>query len=169
MEKMMADYQKFMNPGKGHELLVKMAGDWIVNGKMWMDPKGEPMPMKPGTDHGEMILGGRYLQSVNHGEMMGMPFEGHGLMGFDNYRQQYQMVWVDNMGTVVTTAAGTLDADGKTLTLFGKMDEPTMNMKDIDIKYVYNFVDDKTMTFSTWQAGPDKNYFKVMEMTYTRK
>jgi hypothetical protein len=169
MQKMMADYAKFMNPGKGHEILAKMAGDWTVTGKMWMDPKGAPMDMKPGTEHCELILGGRFLQSSQKGEMMGMPYEGQGLMGYDNYRQQYQMTWVDNMGTVVSTAAGTMDSTTKTLTLMGKMDEPTMNMKDIDVKYVYLFPDDKTTTFQIWQAGPDKNFFKVMEMTYAKK
>jgi hypothetical protein len=168
-QKMMAEYQKYMNPGKGQEVLAKMAGDWTVAGEVWMDPKSDPMPLKPGTMHSEMILGGRYLQSLQNSEMMGMPYEGHGLAGFDNYRQQYQMTWVDNMGTVISTGTGTLDPTGKILTYMGKMDEPTKNEKDNDVKYVYTFKDDKTISFEMYGPAPTGSLYKMMEMTYTKK
>jgi len=165
----MEEMMKTMQPGPQHDLLKKLAGDWTTTGQMWMGPKGDPMPMKPGTEHAEMILGGRFLQSVNNGEMMGMPFEGHGLMGYDNFKKVYQMTWIDNMGTTISTAAGTTDAAGKTLTLMGKMDDPESGQKDVDVKYVYNFKDDKTVGFEIWDNQGSKEFKKVMEMTYAKK
>jgi hypothetical protein len=32
----------------------------------------------------EMIMGGRYLMGSYKGEMMGMPFEGYSMTGYDN-------------------------------------------------------------------------------------
>lgn len=169
MQKMMEEMMKTIKPGPQHDILAKMAGDWVVNGKMWRPPSTEAMLMKPGTEHAEMILGGRYLQSVNQGEMMGMPFEGHGMMGFDNFRKEYQMTWVDNMGTTISTAAGTADPTGKVITLMGKMDEPSTGEKDKDVKYVYTFKDDKTVVLEMYDSISGKGFFKIMEMTYTRK
>jgi hypothetical protein len=167
-QKMMAAMMASMKPGPQHDLLAKMAGDWSVAGKMWMDPNSPPADMKPGTEHAEMILGGRFLQSVNTGEMMGMPFEGHGMLGYDNFKKLYQMTWVDNMGTTISTASGTADAAGKTITLMGKMDDPSTGKKDQDVKYVYELKDDKTINFAIYQPEGGKD-MKVMEMVYTKK
>lgn len=168
MQKMMAEYAKYANPGKAHEVLAKMAGEWNANGKFWMGPGAPVMEGTPGTQSSEMILGGRYLHSVHKGMMMGQPFEGISYLGYDNFKQVYCMSWVDNMGTGMLTATGKLDADGKSLTLTGKMDEPVTGEKDKDVKYVYRFVDDKTVVFEMWDMLPGSP-FKSMEMTYTRK
>jgi len=167
-QKMMADMMKMMQPGPQHEVLAKMAGDWTMTGKIWMDPNSPGEEMKPGTQHSEMILGGRYLSSVNQGEMMGMPFEGHGMMGYDNFKKQYQMTWIDNMGTTISTASGTADATGKVITLMGKMDDPSTGKKDLDVKYVYTLKDDKTVGFAMFEPKDGKDV-KVMDMTYAKK
>jgi len=168
-QKAMAAMMAAMKPGPEHATLAKMAGDWTITGKMWMDPSGAPVDMKPGTQHAEMILGGRYLTSAWNGEMMGMPFEGHGLLGYDNFKKQYQMTWVDNMGTTISTAAGTADAAGKVITLMGKMDDPSTGAKDQDAKYVYTIKDDKTVTFEMYGPAPGKGLVKMMETTFTKK
>jgi len=160
-QKAMAAMMAAMKPGPEH------AGDWTITGKVWMDPNGAPVDMKPGTQHAEMILGGRYLQTVNNGEMMGMPYEGHGLLGYDNFKKQYQMTFVDNMGTTISTATGTADAPDK-ISLMGKMDDPSTGKKDMDVKYVYTIKDDKTVLFEMFMAQGGKDV-KVMEMTSAKK
>jgi hypothetical protein len=168
MQKMMAEYAKYSNPGKAHELLVKMSGEWTGTGKAWMGAGAKAMDMKPGTHSGEMILGGRYLRVVDRTEMMGQPFEGITVLGYDNFKKQYLLTWMDNMGTAILTAAGTLSEDGKSLILTGKMDEPVTGEKDKDVKYVYRFPDDKTIVFEWWDMTPGKP-FMSMEWTYTKK
>jgi hypothetical protein len=54
---------------------------------------------KHATCTNTMILGGRYQQSMIKGNMMGMPFEGMGLLGYDNAQKLFYSTWVDNMGT----------------------------------------------------------------------
>jgi hypothetical protein len=169
MQKMMADMMKMITPGPEHQLIGKMAGDWTVSGQMWMDPKADPTPIKAGAMHSEMTLGGRFLATTQTGEMMGMPYEGHGQMGFDNFRKQYMLTWIDNMGTTISSAAGTADAAGKVISLMGKMDDPSMGKKDEDVKYEYTFKDDKTIQFDIYGFAPDKTPLKMMEMIYTKK
>jgi hypothetical protein len=168
MQKMMAEYAKYANPGPEHELLSHMAGEWTTTGKMWMGPGAPSMDLQPGTQTGEMLLGGRYLRQLHHGTMMGQPYEGISMMGYDKFKKQYVLTYSDNMGTAILTAAGTASDDKKTITLMGKMDEPTTGEKDKDVKYVYRFPDDKTIVFEMWDMLPGSP-FKAMEMTYTKK
>lgn len=52
--------------------------------------------------------------------MMGMPFEGHGTLAYDNHRKMFVSTWIDNMGSGIMVLEGTYDDASKTLTLMGK-------------------------------------------------
>lgn len=168
MQKMMAEWMKIAAPGPAHDLLKSMAGEWTCTGKSWMAPDQPPMESTPGTSKSEMFFDGRYLKTEHSGDMMGMPFQGLGYMGYDNFRKQYWMTWIDNMGTALYTAYGAASSDGKEITLLGKSDDPMSGEKDKDTKYAWKLVDDKTIVFEVWDMTPGKE-FKCMEMTYTKK
>ncbi|MBU0508644.1 DUF1579 domain-containing protein [bacterium] len=168
MQKMMAEWQKWSTPGPEHQLLGKMVGEWTCTGKSWMGPDQPPMEGTPGTAKSEFVFGGRFLKSDYSGDIMGMPFQGVGYLGYDNFRQQYWMTWFDNMTTALFTAYGAASADGTELTLMGKSDDPMTGEKDKDTKYYYKFVDENTMIFEVWDMTQGKTY-KGMEMTYTKK
>src|SRR5262245_57313765 len=131
---------KAMSPGEPHKHLAKMAGDWTFTNKMWMAPGAPPMESS-GTMHAEMILGGRYVQAVWKGDMMGMPLEGHGTEGYDNLAKKYVSTWMDNMGTSITYSTGNCEADGKKCESKGSMIDP-MTGKDSYMRSVVNWKDD---------------------------
>ena len=54
-----------------------------------------------------MTLGGRVLVEEVSGSMMGMPFTGHGMMGFDNVSGKYWSTWNDSMSTGIMMSEGT--------------------------------------------------------------
>jgi len=60
-----------------------------------------------------VILGNRYLQSTYKGNMDGIRFEGWGLMGYDNQKQEFVSTWADNMGTGIAMATAKADPSGK--------------------------------------------------------
>lgn len=169
MQKMMDAYLKMGAPGAEHQKLATLAGEWTNVSKMWMDPKGEPMVTPPGVHSGEMILGGRYLHFTEKGDMMGMPMEGWGLMGFNKLRGEYEMLWIDNTATPFYYAKGTADSSGNVITLIGKVDDPMTGQKNKDIKYIYRFVNPSTVMFEMWDSTPDGAFYKSMETTYTKK
>ena len=68
---------KAMTPGEEHKKLAQHGGDWTFTNKMWMAP-GQPPMESGGTMHADVLLGGRYVEAIWKGSMMGMPFEGHG-------------------------------------------------------------------------------------------
>jgi hypothetical protein len=165
---MMKKWQAFMTPGEPHKMLQTFAGKWDASLKMWMDPS-QPASESKGTEVCEPILGGRYLQATFSTTMMGMPMEGHSLMGYDNFRQKYFFVWIDNFGTGMATAEGVMDESGKVLTLYGKMDEPTTGERDKPVKYVYKFEGPDKHVFEIHDLGHGEGHTKVMEAVYTRK
>jgi hypothetical protein len=64
-----------------------------------MEP-GQPPLESEGTAEHKMILGVRYLQQAFTGDMMGTPFGGIGLNGYDNQKQKFVSTWVDSMSVL---------------------------------------------------------------------
>lgn len=163
----MAAMQKLAGPSEKHKVLENLAGSWNVQSKMFMEPGKPPMESK-GTNESKLILGGRFLQEdYTSPGMMGQPFAGHGMTGYDLSKQKFVNVWVDNMGSWMTTTEGTIDASGKVITLTGPMLDPQSG-KNIPSKTVLRVesADKHTMEMFTVVDGKEA---KMMELTYTRK
>ena len=116
----------------------------------------------------ESIYDGRYVAQHFEGSMMGMPFEGTGLIGFDNYKKKYRGIWIDSMSTAMMVIEGLSDQSGKVLTFFGEMDEYMTGEHDKMVKYVYTIVDQNTWTFDLHDLGVVPGDTRVMRITYTR-
>lgn len=164
---MMKVWKEIATPGAHHDILTKLAGSWETTSKAWMEP-GAPPEETQGTAEFKMVLGGRFLQQEATGEMMGQPFSGMGLTGYDNFKKQYTMLWVDDSGTAMYTAEGTPDATGKIITFKGKSDDWMTGKKDQPVKYVSTIVDNDTQLFEIY-GYQDGKEMKMMEMTYKRK
>ena len=127
-----------MTPGEHHEHLKKLVGNHNYTMKMWMDPTAPPTE-STGKRTAELLLGGRFLQEKFTGTFMGMPFEGIGLMGYDNVKKEYVGTWIDNMGTGMMTSHGQCDKTGWTMT--GEGTDPTTG-KTWTSRSVVKIVDD---------------------------
>lgn len=158
-------YMKAATPGAPHEHLAKMAGHWTAQIKTWMVP-GKPAQESTGTMDASMVLGGRYLETIHKGQMMGMAFEGHELDGYDNVTGQYFGAWIDNMGTGLMPMTGSLDASGKVMTMTGEFTDPASHKK-MTYKGVSTRVDDDTLHYESYMVDGGKE-IKVMEMDAKR-
>jgi hypothetical protein len=165
---MMAAMMKAGEPGENHKHLGRMAGDWEYTSKMWMAPGQAPEESK-GTMHGEMLMGGRYLQHHWKGNMMGMPFEGMGTEGYDNTTKKFMSNWIDNMGTGMMTSTGTCDEAGKVCTLTGDMVDP-MSGQTMTTKEVITWIDNDHFKNEMYGKNPASgNEMKMMEINASRK
>ncbi len=159
--------EELMTPGPNHKYLEYFAGPWTIVVQTWMQPGAEPMVAKGETD-GVMILGGRYLQYKMTGSMMGMPYEGVNISGYNNFKKEFFSVWLDNFGTGLYDTYGTLDATGKIRTETGIWDDPTTGGKS-KVKLVDAIVDNDKHIFTMYMVSPDGTEFKYMVIEYTRK
>ena len=155
----------FMTPGTEQNMLAKASGNWSEDMTMYSDPNSAPIKAKA-TCTNEMILGGRYQKSTSKGDMMGMPFEGVNIVGYDNARKIWVSSWIDNLGTGITYAEGTYDSNKKALVFKGKMTEPS-SPKPVDFKQIFTMIDDDHQKIEMFSTMNDKE-FKVMEILLTR-
>jgi len=166
MEKAMGEYMKL---GKMHEMLASWNGTWTTESTMRMSENDAPTK-STGTTVNTMILGGRYQSSKSTSNMMGMPFEGMGTVGYDNASKQFISTWIDNMGTGIMIMKGPWDEATKTMTLSGTMTDICRPGKECHFKEIFTVMDDNNQKMEMW--GPDSKTgkdFKMMEITFTRK
>ena len=120
---MMETYQKLATLGVPHKQLASLAGSWTTKTKSWMEPN-KPPKESDGSCEQKMLLDGRFLHQECTGDMMGQPFTGIGVIGYDNHTKKYISTWMDSMGTGIYVMEGTASADGKTITQKGQYDDP---------------------------------------------
>lgn len=165
---MMDKMVKAGTPGPQHAMLAKMAGDWNATVKYQMDPS-QPWQEEHSTSTITNLMDGRYSQEVTSGSMMGQPFSGMGITGYDNVTGRFISTWIDNMGTGMLTSTGTMDASGKVINWVGTMSDP-MTGKPTKERMVTTFADDDHHTFEMYGVPPGaKKEMKMMVIEYSRK
>lgn len=95
-----------------HEWLAGFDGEYVgaVSGML-----GE----SKGTNRIETELGGLWSIRRFESTLMGQPFEGLEILGYDPLKEKFVSVWVDSMTPLVMNMEGTYDAETKTLTMRG--------------------------------------------------
>jgi len=166
---MMQNMMAYGTPGPMHQLLASWDGTWIGDMTMW-DYEGATPQKSTGTAVNTMIMGGKYQSSKHSGNMMGMPFEGLSITGYDNATKQFVSTWIDNWSTGIMNMSGTWDSTSKTLTMTGTMPDIHRPGKECTLREVFKVIDDNTQTMEMY--GPDMKTGKehrMMEIKMTRK
>jgi Protein of unknown function (DUF1579) len=147
-------------PGKHHAHFKRLAGRWNCEITTLQPAKAK----SKGTAVFRVLMGGRFLQQQFNGKMMGAPFQGMGITGYDNGKKKYTGTWIDNHNTGIMTTEGTYDPKTQTLTEIGTTSTPMGSMKlKMVSKYLSN---DKFLFTMSMMAGGSEQ--KFMEVTYTR-
>jgi hypothetical protein len=150
-------------PGPEHDLLKKDVGNWDATVEMMMPPG----PPSKGTETNVLGPGGLWLISDFKSEMMGAPFQGHGVMGWDPAKKKYVGTWVDSMSTGISVTESTYDPAAKTAT--GMIEGPGPDGKPMQMKAVTQYQDDDTRVFTMYMKGPDGKEAPSMRITYKRR
>jgi len=166
MQKMMQIYQKIGTPGEPHKLLAKLEGSWTTRSKGWVEP-GKPPMESSGTCEQKMILGGRYLRQEYTGDMMGTPYTGISIMGYDNQTKKFESIWVDTMSTGIYKFVGTAGRGGKVIKQESRYVDPVRG--PALWRTVTKIKDDNTVEFEMFLTPRGKKEEKMMEMTIERK
>lgn len=151
-------------PGEQHAWIAKGVGTWDCTLKAMMPD--QPVQEMKGTMTTEMILGGRYSRSMFKCDFMGMPFEGIATLGYNNTSGKFESSWMDNMGTATTFMSGSVDKDGKVMTLTGECIDP-MTKKPCTMRQVTTMRSDNEI-FEEFYKTIDGKEAKGMEITYKR-
>ena len=163
---MMELWKQLGTPGKPHKQFAVLAGSWTTTTKEWME-SGKPPVESTGTAEMKMLLDGRFLYQEFNGQIMGQPFNGIGIDGYDNMRKKYVTAWMDTMGTGIFLMEGTASPDGRTITLRGSHPEPGGGK--MTHRAIWKLIDNNTQQFDMYGAHHGQNEMKMMEIVYTRK
>ncbi len=164
----MQEYMKLMQPGEAHKHLQTYVGTWDTVTSVWMNGPGTTPMTSSGTSIFKSVLGGNWIMEEHSGSMMGMPYNGVGMMGYDNYKKLYVGTWFSNMGTEMLQMAGGRHPKTGVVRMYGTMDEPQLGIHGRTVKYVTTPTDNDHFTFAIidLHAGDD---YKVIEIKYTRR
>lgn len=153
-------------PGPEHEFLKKFAGNWECTLKASFIP-GQPASESKGVETSKVALGGFFVIGDFKGEMMGMPFEGHSIKGYDTFKKKFTSVWADSMGSWIMMSEGTLDKSGKVLTEVAE--GPDMTGKTTKYIMKTEFKDNDNMVFNMAMPNEQGKEVNVLTITYKRK
>jgi hypothetical protein len=166
-EALMAQWQQAASPNENHQRLEPLVGSWKHTVKWRMSPDA-PAEESQGTNESRWILGNRFVYQEVKGTSMGQPFEGIGIIGYDNVRGEYTAVWLDNMMTGIVKSVAQFDAAEGALMENGTVACPMTGEKDKAFRAVLKFVDDDHHTYEMYTKDKDGNEFLSMEIAYER-
>ena len=163
----MEAYMKAGTPGAPHQALASTVGNYELKIRSWHEPDGPAME-DTGTATRSMALGGRVLVEEVKSSMMGMPFTGHAMMGFDNVTGKYWSTWNDSMSTGIMVTEGTCDSQGKTCAFTGSWNDP-VKKAPVKARMTTRWTSPTTEIFEMYGPAKDGKEMKMMEITYTKK
>ena len=155
-----------MAPGPMHAKLEPLIGNWKLDGKWRMTPDA-PWTEFEATVEREWILGGRFVQETVASEFLGEPFEAIGVFGYDNTREEFTSLWLENMSTAIMTSTGTLK--GNTLTFEGVNANAMTGEKDCWSKSVVDLGNRDRQTYKGFGKDANGVEFQNLEMIAVRE
>ena len=162
----MEAYMAAGTPGEQHRQLAKAAGSYDLEIRSWQDPSA-PATVEKGTAKRRMALGDRVMIEEVSSQMMGHPFTGLGMSGYDNVTGKHWSTWNDSMSTGLMVSEGSCDAAGS-CTFTGSWTDP-VSKQPITSRMTTRWTSDDVEIFEMFGPGPDGKEMKMMEIVYTRR
>lgn len=152
-------------PNDHHKKLQEMVGEWSAENTHY-NPDGSVMSKTSDSAVNKSILGGRYILQHYSGDFGGMPFEGVGMMGFDNGKNEFVHVWFDNFSTAPMVSRGKAGKNPNQTTTFSEMPGPTGEM--MRMEWVSTIASKDEHELEMWASTP-AGRVKQMHIKYKRK
>lgn len=147
-------------PGKEHKLLLSKVGTWDASVQGMMGESTGTWTVRSGP-------GGLWTVAEFESEMMGMPFTGMEISGYDPAKGKYVSIWIDSMTTAPQMMEGVYDEASKKLTMKGEgagMDGQPATMINVS-----EFKDDDTTVFTMSMEGHGGEDAPMMTIEYKRR
>lgn len=148
--------QEAPKPSKELDHLKQLVGTWDADTE-----SGK------GTMTYKMGLGGLWLLGDFDGEFGGLKFQGKSMDSYDPAMKKYRSVWADSFTTSPRVMEGSLDKDGKVLTMNG--DGCGADGKPTKFRSITEIKDADTVSFVLFMADKDGKEQQMVKIAYKRK
>ena len=152
-------------PGPEHAVLKEDVGTWDASIET-MFPGAPPAPPSKGVEVNTMGCNGLCLVTDFKGEIMGGPFQGHGVATWDPVKKKFVGSWSDSMAPGLSLTEATWDAAKKTMN--GTMDTPDGAGGTAKMRSTVEYSAGKRVV-SIFMPGPDGKEMQTMRITYTKR
>ncbi|HSR40802.1 MAG TPA: DUF1579 family protein, partial [Longimicrobiales bacterium] len=156
-----------------HEALGYFLGAWDVDIRLFMSgaPGEEPTTqVSRGTARGEWVVEDRWLGIALTGEMMGSPYAGYSIRGWDSYAKNWVTASVTSMDNALNVTRGVkVDPDGEVSAEYGVLDEYLTGELNKPYRTITRIHDDDRYTSEVWDMGIGTEGMKVLEFDFTRR
>lgn len=159
-------WSEYMTPSDIHALFAQYTGSFKMEITMSMSEGKKPSIITVNSEH-VMLLGDRFLEMKQQGNMMGMDYQSIITLGFNNTDKKFALTTITNMGTGTLSLFGGWDAKSKSATLFGELTNP-VTKSNIKVKQVVTFVDNNTILIESYDKEDDKPEKKTVQYKLIR-
>ena len=111
------------------------------------------------------LFADRWILSEFESDMMGQPYVGRGISGYDPAKKAYVSVFADTMATSLTVEEATYDAEANTMTGSMEMDDPMMGKTKAKTVAEWPDADSRTVKMYVPADAPEP----FMIMSYKRR
>jgi hypothetical protein len=159
-------WTNYMMPAEVHKNLEKYTGQFEMQITMWMMEGEVPVVIKVNSKN-KMILGGRFLEMTQTGDMMGIPYHAISTLGYNNADKNYSLTTITNMGTGTLYVTGQYDHTSNSIQLRGILSNP-VNDQMIEVRQVLLFMNDDQMMIENFDQEEGSEERKTIEYKFTR-
>lgn len=153
-------------PTSHHLALQRQVGTWDAEVRLFMAP-GKPPMVSKGVQVNKLVPGGLWLTSEFKSEMLGTPFEGRGIFGFDTGTGKHLGSWADSMVTGLALPVGSCKDDCREVTM--TFEGPGMDGKPVTYREVTVEKGPDTLLMTMSIKGKEGPFVRNMEIEYTRR
>lgn len=166
-EEVAPEMPEMPKPQKEHEWLHNLVGEWKTRSTVNMGPEEAPMECE-GTEKGAMF-GGFWVVVKGESETMGTTVETQLTLGYDPAKGKYVGTWIDTVNNYLWNYTGTLDENGKTLTLLTEGQCPMTPGKTRQFKEVITLWGDNEKIFTSFMQMDDGTWQEIVTSKATKK
>jgi hypothetical protein len=117
----------------------------------------------------QWVIPGRWMTENLQGKMMGRPYHGFLLHGYDNHTKNYVSCAVNNMDTSMNLFRGVqVDPTDKVMTQYGTINEWMDDTFNKPVKVVMRRIDDDHFEVEVWDLQIGEQGHPVLKFAYTR-
>jgi len=159
-------WTKYMLPAEIHTMLAAYVGNFDLEITMWMTEGEKPLVIQLQSAQ-QMILGGRFLELSQHGEIMEMPYESRTTIGFNNAAQKFDLTSVTNTGTGMLALSGGWDPVARVAELYGQLADPGTG-QPIYVRQQIRFTDENSLLIENFDRETGGTERKTIAYRLTR-
>lgn len=168
LAQLMSRWLTVAQPGDMHQHLESLVGDWQAHIRLWLPGADTPSEDSGARATYRWALDGHWLRQELSGQLFLQSFQGMGFTGYDNFREQFVTLWMDNASTAAKVSHGEFDAEQRRWVYHGEVDDPLSDRRAMQVRYELDIIDRDHHRFRAFEITGDGGERPLMQVDYSR-